>query len=141
MWPVTSLSDLKNRAEIPNMSYEQHSSALQAVIADYFRGIYEGDIETLRRVFHPQAQLFGDIKGQPYHRTLPDYLEAVRARKSPAALGESFQMRILSIECINGIASARLHCPMLGFNYHDVLALNFIEGRWQVVSKLFTHAD
>ena len=123
------------------MNCEQHCPAIQAVIADYFRGIHEGDIKALRRVFHPLAQLFGDVKGQAYHRTLPDYLEAVRARKSPAALREPFRMRILSIECLNGIASARLHCPMLGFNYHDVLALNFIEGRWQVVSKLFTHAD
>lgn len=121
--------------------FETEANAIQAVIADYFGGIYNGDVEQLRRIFHPQTQLFGDVNGQPYYKTLPDYLAAVGARKSPARLGEPFRMRILSIECVNGIASVRLRCPMLGFNYQDILALCLFEGRWQIVSKLFTHVE
>jgi len=115
------------------------ANAIQAVIADYFGGIFHGDVERLRRAFHPSASLHGDVNGQPYFRPLEDYLEAVRNRKSPHDLGETFRMCIISLECLNGIAVVRLHCPMLGMNYYDYLALNKIEGQWLIVNKLFTH--
>ncbi len=117
------------------------AGAIQAVIADYFHGIFHGDIERLRRAFHPRAALFGDVNGQPYFRELDVYLETVRTRQSPAALGEPFRMKTLSIDILNSIASVRLHVPMLGFRYQDILALNKIDGQWRIVSKLFTNIE
>jgi hypothetical protein len=96
--------------------FEAEASAIQAVVADYFGGIHHGDVERLRRVFHPSATLYGDVNGQTYLRPLEDYLAVVTHRKSPQQLGEPFRMRIMSLERVNGIAIVHLHCPMLGFN-------------------------
>jgi hypothetical protein len=119
--------------------FESASVAIQAVIADYFAGIHFGDVERLRRVFHPKAVLHGDLDGETVFRTLDDYLEVVRNRRSPHSLGEPLRMTVLSIECVNGIASVRARCPMLGFDYLDILSLIHAEGSWRIVSKLFTH--
>src|SRR5688572_16698311 len=105
-------------------TFALEADAIQAVIADYFGGIYHGDLDRLRRVFHPRATLHGDVNGQSYFRQLDDYLEVVRQRQSPAALGEPFCMKVLSLEIVNGIAIARLSVPMLGFHYHDLVALH-----------------
>lgn len=119
--------------------FEQHSKEIQIVIADYFNGIFYGDIEKLKSVFHSQALLFGDINGQPYFKTLADYIEGVKTRKSPNELNEVFKMNIISIEIMNHVAYAKLHCPMLGYNYYDYLSLNKIDERWVIVNKVFTH--
>ena len=121
--------------------YTTQSNAIQAVIASYFDGIYRGDTEQLRRLFHPQALLCGDIKGQPYFKKVEEYLEAVHNRQSPQSLGETLQMSIIGIEVLGNNAIAKLHVPMLGYNYYDYLSLSVIGGEWLVVNKMFTHQE
>lgn len=113
---------------------------LQA-LQTYFEGIFTGDVERLRQVFHPKATLFGEVRGAPYEKTLAQYLEAVAGRQSPRALGEAFRMKPLSIDVQGPVASARTHCQMLGFNYVDYLSLLRVDGRWLIVNKTFTHVD
>lgn len=115
--------------------------AIEAVLQDYAEGIFCGDVARLRGAFHPDARLFGMVKGQSYDKPLEDYLAVVAARQSPSQLGEPFRMRLLTLEVQGSIALARLHCPMLGFNYLDFLSLRLQGGRWQIVSKLFTHLN
>ncbi len=112
---------------------------IAAMLDDYMRGIYHGELARLRAAFAPQASLSGVVKGQLYDKNLEEYLSLVAGRQSPAALGEPFAMRLLSLEVQGGIALARLHCPMLGFNYLDFLSLRRLNGRWQITHKLFTH--
>lgn len=121
--------------------YIEETIKIQKVIDDYFHGIFEGDIQKLKAVFHPSTVLFGDIKGQPYLKNLDDYLDGVKNRKSPQDLGEAFRMKTLSVEVIGNNAIVKLHSPMLGYNYYDFLTLSKIEGKWLIVNKLFTHID
>ena len=118
--------------------YTKETTAIQSLIDDYFKGIFHGDIEKLRPAFHPQCLLFGDINGQPYFNNLDEYIEGVKNRKSPQEQGESFQMEILGIEILGNNAIAKLHLPMLGYNYYDFHSLSKISGSWQIVNKLFT---
>jgi 3-hydroxyacyl-CoA dehydrogenase len=112
---------------------------INQVLDTYFDGLYRGDTARLRAVFHPQAALFGDVRGAPYQNTLDGWLEAVAKRRSPFDLGEAFRMRVLGIEVIQEIAYAKAQCPMLGFNYVDYLSLLRQDGRWLITNKLFTH--
>jgi len=112
---------------------------IAALLKNYFNGLYTGDTELLRAVFHPQAALFGDVRGAPYYNTIESWLSAVAQRKSPRDLGAEFRMVALRIEVLNEIAYAKAHCPMLGFNYVDYLSLLRQGGRWLITSKLFTH--
>jgi hypothetical protein len=43
------------------------------VLENYFDGIYAGEVERVRSAFHPSAALWGEVKGQPYHKALEDY--------------------------------------------------------------------
>lgn len=119
--------------------FEQDVKQIQAAITRYFEGIFYGDVEKLASVFHPQCLLFGDINGQPYFKTLQDYLEGVKNRKCPQELGETFRMKILGIDILNSIAYIKLHVPMLGYNYYDYISMHRINGQWQIVHKMFTN--
>src|SRR5688500_464969 len=44
----------------------------------YFKGIYEGKLELLDQIYYKGTLLFGDVKGQPYFKTLEQYLDAVK---------------------------------------------------------------
>src|SRR5437868_2608129 len=49
----------------------------------YFKGIYEGKLDLLSQVFSTGTLLFGDVKGQPYAKSLDQYLDGVKNRQSP----------------------------------------------------------
>ncbi|GFE83249.1 hypothetical protein GCM10011487_52490 [Steroidobacter agaridevorans] len=123
------------------MQEQQARQDIDALLKTYFDGLYHGDPARLREVFHPQAQLFGEVRGAPYQNTVDGWLNAVASRPSPQAKGESFQMETLEVQLHNQIAYVRAHCPMLGFNYFDYLALMHNGERWLITNKLFTHVD
>ncbi|MGN7889467.1 nuclear transport factor 2 family protein [Dyadobacter sp. 22481] len=120
-------------------TYTDRAADITAVLSDYFNGVFKGDTDLLRSAFHPQALVAGDVNGQAYFKTLDQYLDGVRNRKSPFELGESFRMEIMSIEVINQIAVAKVRLPMFEFNYHDLLSLTKVDGKWLIVNKLLTN--
>ncbi len=120
-------------------NYSDNAAAITAVLSNYFNGIFNGDIEMLRRVFHSQALVTGDVNGQPYFKTVDQYLEGVKNRKSPLELNETFRMEILSLEIINSIAIAKARVPLFEFNYYDLLSLCKINGEWVIINKLLTN--
>lgn len=121
--------------------YTDNAEAVAAVLSTYFKGIFNGDTTILRNIFHPQAIIAGEIKGDPYLKSLDQYLDGVEKRKSPFELNEPFRMEILSIEIINSIAIAKVHVPIFDFNYYDLLSLNKINGEWIIMNKLLTHVN
>lgn len=124
-----------------NANHTDNTEAVAAVLSTYFKGIYNGDTTSLRKIFHPQALIAGDVKGEPYFKNLNQYLDGVESRKSPSELNEKFRMEILTIEIINSIAIAKVHVPIFDFNYYDLLSLNNINGEWIIMNKLLTHVN
>lgn len=122
------------------METNQHdiSAITQALEAYYFKGIYEGDISVLANIFHPGTLLFGDIKGEPYAKTLEQYLDGVKNRLSVKDSGKPFKPTILSIDVVNSIAVAKLHVKMYDFNYDEFLSFHKIDNRWLIVTKMLT---
>lgn len=102
---------------------------LQETLSRYFAGLFEGNVDDLRSVFHPSAMLAGEVNGEIRFRALDEYLQIVANRRAPAELGESFRMTLVSLEVDGSIAVAKAHSPMLGCNYHDYLSLVRFEGR------------
>lgn len=119
----------------------QGDQEVSTLLKNYFDGLYKGDVDLLRSVFHPEAQLFGEIRGKAYRNSVDGFLTAVGGRKSPHSLGEPFAMEVLELQVKNQVAHVRARCPMLGFNYLDFLALVNDGQRWQIVNKTFTHVD
>jgi hypothetical protein len=111
------------------------------VIDTYFDALFNGDEERLRSTFHPRAVLSGEVKGAPYHKTVDEYLSAVRNRQSPRALGENFRMKAVTFDIVGPIAFVKTQSPMLGFHYVDFLSLVRYEGRWVIAAKVFTDLE
>ena len=122
-------------------SYAADNAGIVLTLSNYFKGVFYGDVELLRSTFQPQALVMGDINGQPYAKSLNQYIEGVKTRKSPHELDEAFRMEIVSVEIINSIAVAKAHVPMFDKNYYDLLSLNKINGKWLIVKKLLTNVS
>lgn len=116
-----------------------HHDSIEAIADAYLNGVYQGDAATLATLFDPGAQVYGEINGQAYHKTIAAYLEGVASRQSPQQLGEPYRMKVLAIDSLGSIATIRLHSPMLGFNYQLFLTVRRIDGKWLIVNKTFAH--
>ena len=121
------------------METTQDSLAITQVLENYyFKGIYEGDITVLGSTFNPGTLLFGDVKGQPYAKTLDQYLDGVKNRQSPKDSGKPFKGTIISIDVVNSIAVAKVHVKMYDSNYDEFLSFHKIDSRWVIVNKMLT---
>ena len=105
---------------------------------NYFRGIYEGDIDTLETIYHPGTLLFGDVKGVPYAKTLDQYLDGVKNCQSPKDSGKPFEGVIVDIRVVNSIAIAEVKVKMYDFHSHEFLSFHKMEGRWFIVNKMIS---
>ena len=124
---------------VKNMETSKDSSAIAKGLEDYyFKGIYEGDTTILASIFHPGTLLFGDVKGQPYAKTLAQYLDGVANRQSVKDSGKPFEGRIISIDVINSIAAVKVHVKMYDFNYDEFLSFHKFGERWLIVNKMIT---
>lgn len=118
---------------------QQDKLAITQALEDlYLKGIYEGDIELLRKVYHPGTLVLGDINGAPYAKSLDQYLDGVKNRVSVKDSGKPFRGIINSIDVVNSIAVAKLHVKMYDFNYDEFLSFHKIDGKWIIVNKLLT---
>jgi hypothetical protein len=121
---------------------QQDSLAITDVLENhYFKGIYEGDINRLVNIYHPGTLLFGDIKGEPYTKTLVQYLDGVQHRQSVKDSGKPFKGTIISIDVVNSIAVAKVHVKMYDFNYDEFLSFHKIDNHWLIVNKMITDVE
>lgn len=114
------------------------ASIAHALEENYFKGIYEGGLDLLEQVYHSGTLLFGDVKGQPYFKTLPQYLDAVKNRQSPKDSGKPFKGEIVNIKVVNTIAIAEVKVKMYDFNYHEFLSFHKLNGKWLLVNKMMS---
>ena len=133
-------SSAKNEPRMKNYSID--SAAIADILnSAYFKGIYEGNVTLLGSTFYSNALLFGDVKGQPYYKTLAQYLDGVKNRQSPKDSGKPFKGDIVSIEIINSIAVAMVHVKMYDFNYFELLSFHNLEDKWVIVNKMISDVE
>lgn len=118
-----------------------HGSAYADVaeaLADYFDGLYFSDTARLSRIFHPQAIYACATEGKLLHLTMQEYFPIVDQRPSPASRNEPRVDHIVSIEFAGPVtALARLNCAIGQKFFTDLLTLIRVDGRWQIISKVF----
>ena len=111
---------------------------VEAVLAAYFEGLYRSDTGILRRVFHPAALYACATDGTLLTLRMDEYFSIVDQRPSPASRGDARTDRIIAIEFVQPVtALARVQCSILPKHFIDLLTLVFVDGRWQVISKVF----
>ena len=115
--------------------------AIVQVLQVYFDGLYHSDTQRLRRVLHPQAIYASAAGDAPVIRRMEEYWSVVDERPSPASRGEARSDRILSVEFVGPVtALAKVQCSIGANHFTDLLTLIFVDGRWQVIAKVF-HVD
>jgi hypothetical protein len=118
---------------------EEEKTAIVQALKDYFQGIYDGNVGLLKKVFHEKTLIFGDVNGQPYAKSLDEYLDGVAQRTSPKDSGKPYETETIQIDVINTIAVAKVRVQMYQFNYYNFLSFHKIQGQWMIVNKLLTH--
>jgi len=116
----------------------QDREEVVAVLQRYFDGLHFSDSALLRQVFHPEAHYFCATEGELLHLDMHQYFPLVDGRPSPASRGMTRKDRILSIEFEGPVtALAKVECAIAPRNFTDFLSLVKVDGRWQIVAKLF----
>ncbi|MES2936872.1 MAG: nuclear transport factor 2 family protein [Pseudomonadota bacterium] len=116
---------------------DEHA-AIAAVLQDYFDGLHHSDTERLRRVFHPEAHYFCATDGSLLHLDMGQYFPLVDRRPAPASAGAPRTDRILSIAFAGPVtALATVQCAIPPKYFTDYLSLVKLDGRWQIVAKVF----
>ena len=109
-------------------------------LGPYFDGLYEGDAEKMREIFHPRCLLHSAPLGRLDVSELEPYLARVKGRPSPRSLGQKrFDATPSSIAATaEGAAFAILRTARAPRLYTDYLSLLRIEGRWWIIAKTFS---
>jgi 4-oxalocrotonate tautomerase len=113
---------------------------VRATLQLYLDGAREGDVDKVRRSFHPQARMSGYLQGQSLVGGPEPYYEAVTNAPPPAKSGEPYQAEITQLAVAERVASATLvESSYLGMHFTTFFHLLKIDGTWQIISKTFMH--
>lgn len=107
---------------------------ITAIVQEYFDGLHNGDVLKLQSIFHHDAWL----KAPGVRRSREQWLANVSNRPIPAQQGRSFEFKLLSIDVVKDQAMVKIECPLFDFNYIDFLGLLKEDGKWLIVSKMYT---
>ena len=105
----------------------------------YFDGMYHGDIELLKKAFHPDAFLFGHLRGEYMHFSAKDWFNIVKERPVPSKEGEEYDMRIVSTDVTEDAATVKVADLYMGLRFTDYLTLSKVDGEWVIINKAFHH--
>jgi hypothetical protein len=112
--------------------------AIEAVIRTYFDGLYEGDADKLAQAFHPTSVLTSEQDGTLQVLPYDKWLDLVRSRPSPKAKSLARADEIVSIDQSSPTSAfVKVKCQIPPRYFTDYLSLLKIDGRWQVVQKVF----
>jgi hypothetical protein len=112
--------------------------AIEEMLSDYFDAMHTQDMVKFDRVFHKDVVLYSAQTGELNIRPYVVYREAVVNRESPQSKGEARNDRILMIDEISDTAAlAKVQLEMFGGVMQDYLSLIHIDGRWQIISKVW----
>jgi len=118
----------------PVANYQSDYEDIIELLNDYFDGLFEGDVEKLRSIFHDDAWL----KGNNYRKTRDEWLEAVANRPVPRDERMKYNFNIQSLEIIGDQAMAKVDVPLLAAHFIDFLGLLKEDGQWKIVNKMYT---
>lgn len=114
---------------------------VRAATQVYLDALFFGDVERFRSIFHPQAQLYSATEGKLVNLNVDAYMDLVANRPSPHDKGDERQDEIVSISVGSSTtAHVRVKDVYLPKRFVDELTFVLLDGKWQIVSKVW-HFD
>ncbi len=117
------------------------NSPIEHLVEEYFHAMYEGDSARLKAIFHPQAWLYGERKGEKREFPVDGFLSYVEGAPIPKAEGEAFEMNIISITRTGPIALVHVEDLYQGGHFTDYLTCMETGDGWKIVNKAYYSAD
>jgi hypothetical protein len=119
----------------------QKSAELQAItdtINLYIDGIHTGNIETLKKAFHPKAMMYGATPKAVTIVEIEGLYAFISGNNPPSKTGEPHQCFITAIQHDgNAAAVEMIEESAYGNDYTNYFQLLKIEGKWVIVSKTY----
>jgi len=119
----------------------EKNAELQAItdtVNLYVEGLHNGDIETLKKAFHPKAMMYGVSPKAVTIVEIEGLYGFVSANNPPSKTGEPHQCFITSIQHDGNAASVEMvEESAYGSDYTNYFQLLKIDGKWVIVSKAY----
>lgn len=115
--------------------------AIANAVRLYTEGAAAGDAAKLREAFHEHARVFGSLNGSRYDISIGEMIEL--EERSPRNSDGRYSAVITSIVQSGDVATATVEedgCWGTA-SFTSFLSLVKIDGRWQIVSKVFSHVS
>jgi ketosteroid isomerase-like protein len=110
---------------------------VEAVVWAYLQALHDGDVAGLRKAFAEGAALYSSIDGRPAILGIQPWLERVEGRKSARDSGYESANRVLSIEVVGDMASAKVTSAFPPKRFVDFLSLVRTASGWRIVAKTY----
>ena len=115
-------------------------AGIEAALILYFDGFYNGDVASLKKIFHPFCHLYCATHTPMTDSDMEMVYGRVGNRNVPAERGDLREDGIISIdqsgpEC----AYAKVYIALGNQMFTDYLTLVNVDGRWQIITKTFTY--
>ena len=121
---------------LKNFFNDAATTEITGLLHNYFKARKNGDVDLLRKTFHPQSQLSTtDGNGRKIIIPLEEYFTIVK-KQGPAVC----QTKILSISPKGTKATARTVFDYGDKVYEDSLTLLKVDGQWWIMDKIFVEA-
>jgi len=118
-------------------TYLQDLESVRAVIQLYIDGA-NGDVEKLKRAFHPDARMMGHIGTIETYVPITDFFAEVA--QQPGMAGPKFKAVIRTIDITGDAGVAVLvETDYAGCDFVDYFSVARIDGRWQITNKTYAH--
>lgn len=121
---------------------ESKASDLEKIaetVEHYFQGMYHSDTERLKKAFHPEAYLMGYFQGQLARIPLEGWLGMIEKTPAPATTGEPYDMKIVSTDLKENVASVKVEDLYRRLRFTDYLTLLKFGDEWKIIHKAFYH--
>jgi hypothetical protein len=111
--------------------------SVRAVIELYVDGA-NGDVEKLKKAFHPDARMMGHIGPIDTYVPITDFFRMVAAK--PGMAGPDYKATIRSIDLTGdaGVAVLVEH-DFMGCDFVDYFSVARIGGEWKITNKTYAH--
>ena len=127
--------------DVPAAADVQKHPEVEAVLNNYMDGTFNGDVELLKSVFHPDAIMTGYMGDQLMIGDPNPFFEDIGSNPSMSSQGMKYEGKITKLLVNGNIADAVIY--ETGFYGEGTLENHFhllkdANGEWKIISKCFT---
>jgi hypothetical protein len=136
VWQAVALSDTRERATCDLDPDKVEAAAVEAALRNYLRGHATGDGANFSKVFNPVANLMWLRDGELNTRSSEAYIAG--ASGHPAENEAERERYIDWVDVTGDAAVGKIVLDYPGAYIVDYMSLLKVDGRWQIVNKIFS---